>query len=421
MRVRHILAVLVLGMSLGCATMDEDAVQPDPQATHLGLLYSLSGAYGGFGPSVQQATELAVEEINAAGGVNGKRLDLRVANDKMLRAAGLIGARGLVDEGVVGIVGGSSSSVTLGAAEEVTIPAGIPLVSPSATSPALSDLQDQATVWRTIPSDAFQGVILADQILAKGILDIGVIFDDNAYGSGLANAFRTRFLAMGGTVKSYVSYPDGKVIGFSDEVTALFAQGVPSGVLIVGYLGDSANITRDIQQSAPSPSPMLFGVDANYAPSFLANAAATLVEGMQGTAPSPPASAPNYMAFRDRFLQKTGKLPLLYSESAYDAVYLMALAMAAGGANTKEAIVANLGPVSRPSGQPGDVLVRPGEFAQGLAALQAGHPVNYEGASGAIDFDANGDVTSGTYIWWKVVRGTDGQLGYQTMEVIAFP
>lgn len=411
---------LLLGL-VGCARMDQDVAPADPDATRIGLLASLSGPYGGFGPSVEQATHLAVEEINQAGGVNGKPLSLVVANDKSLLPAGLYGAGALLDAGVVGIVGSSSSSVVLGVAEQVTIPAGLPLVSHSATSPAISMLQDRDTVWRTVPSDAYQGVILADAILAQGVTDVGVIYNGNAYGVGLAQAFKARYQAIGGRVRGYVPYSYNKVVGFAEEVAALLEEGVPSAVLIVGYLGDSANITLDLQQASITPKPRLFGVDANYDPSFLANASTAMVEGMEGTAPAPPATLPTYLSFRERFIRKVGTEPLLYAECAYDAVYLMALAMAAEGASTKEAIVAHLREVSRPSGLAGDVIVTPGEFAKGVAALKAGRHVNYEGASGSIDFDAQGDVTSGTYIWWRVVRGSGGRLTYVTERVIAFP
>ncbi len=410
----------LLAIASGCARMDQDAMPADPHTVKLGLLVAQSGAYG-FDQSVALAARLAIDEINQAGGVNGRRLEPRIGNDMSISAAGVIGAQAMVDEGVVGIVGCSSSSVTMEVARQVTIPKGIPLVSPSSTSPSLTTMSDGGTVFRTVPSDAFQGVILAEQMFGQGLKQVGVIFNDNAYGSGLALAFRTRFEALGGRIAGYVPYPDGKAIGFSGEVTSLFALGVPQGVVIIGYLADSANITWDIQQADPMPRPRLFGVDANFDPSFLSNASTLLVEGMEGTAPSPPSPSTDYDRFAQELLTRTGVAPQLYAATAYDAIYLMALAMIEGKANTSLAIRTNLRSVSRPSGLPADVLIRPGEFAKAVTALQAGQRVNYEGASGSVDLDLNGDVTSGAYQWWRVVRGPDGRLRYETQQIIRFP
>lgn len=412
----------LLLLVLSCARMDVEEAPPDPEAVHIGVLASLSASYGGFGRGVELAARLATEEINQAGGVNGRRLDVVVANDMALASVGVLGAQRLVSAGAVGIVGAAGSSVTLAVANHVTIPLGIPLISPSSSSPAITRLADNGTVWRTVPSDTFLGAILATEIRAQGIDDAGVIYIDNAYGAGLAEVFRIRFAALGGTVRSFVPYADGKLVGFGQEVSKLFASGIPKGVVMIGYITDSANLTRDIQQADPTPLPRFFSVDAPLDPAFLLNASPAIAEGMQGTVGAPPVTSASYLAFSEHYRQTIAEEPPLYTEGSYDAVYLMALAMAAGGTNTKEAIIAHLQSISNPSANPaGDVIIRAGEFAKGLQAIKEGKHVDYQGATGDIDFDANGDVTKGTYIWWKVVRNASGQLVTVTQKVIRFP
>ena len=413
--------------SLGCTNMDQAQGGPQPGAAKLGLLLPMTGAMAGNAQGMNYAALMAISEINAAGGVNGQQLTSVVQDTKLDAGIGTLGARNLLAQDCLGIVGPAASSVLMAVAQNVTIPAGIPLCSPSATSPAITTLAGgHGTVWRTIASDAIQGVILANQIHALGVTRIAVIYVNNVYGAGLEQAFATQYQVLGGTLSAAVPYPNGQVIGFAPQVSQLFAPGVTPAVLIIGYATDSANITRDILAANPSPAPRLFGVDGNYASAFLANAASALAVGMCGTAPVPPASSANYLLFAQNYQNGVGSAPPLYASNAYDAVYLMALAMAAGKANSSQAIIANLGQVSSYSGHPNDVpvatdvQVNPGQFALGLQALKAGQHVKYSGASGQINFDGNGDVNSGTYVWWKVVAGSNGP-EFSTDKLISFP
>lgn len=410
-----------LGALVGCATMDKDPVSHDANAIKVGLQLPITGPIGALAKGEENGARLAVAEINAAGGVNGKPLDLYLRDDKLDTTIGLMQAKDLAAQGMVAIVGPATSGVSYKVVTEFTDAAGIPLVSPSATSPLLTGSAAHGTFFRTAPSDAFQGVVLASEVYASGIKDIGVIYVDNSYGAGLSAAFKAKYQALGGTIRSFVPYADGKTLGFSGEVGELLASGVPAGVLLIGYTVDAANITRDIQQANPLPRPKVFGAEGLFDTAFLANAAADIVEGMMGTVNVPPTGESAYQGYAARYKARTGEDPFVFSESAYDAIYLVALSMQAGGANTREAVLANLRQVSSPSGTPAsDVIVGPYEWAKALDAIKAGKHVNYDGASGRIDWDAKGDVTSGTYNIYKVVK-TGGQLGYQIVKTITYP
>jgi ABC-type branched-subunit amino acid transport system substrate-binding protein len=192
-------------------------------------------------------------------------------------------------------------------------------------------------------------------------------------------------------------------------------------VLIVAYLVDGANITQDIQLFNPLPKPRFFGTEGLYDPSFLANGAGSVLNGFMGTTNAAPYSSPQYQYFAAHYLAGVGENPILFSETAYDAVYLMALAMQQGKANTRAALLANLRSVSNYSATPAnDVVVGPGEWPKALQSLQAGKHVKYLGASGTIAWDANGDVTSGTYNIYRITSSNQAP-SFDILKTVTFP
>lgn len=417
--------LLSLAFLLGCSSMDQEGTpynpeSPDSQATQIGLVFHFTGSAGQQPRFLENAVRMAVSEINAAGGVNGKPLGLMAKDDKLDPDFGEQAAQALVQDGVVAIMT-ATSGVTQRILSTVTDPALVPVVSPSATSPTLTGYAAHGTFFRTAPSDAFQGAILAQEVYSDAVRDVAVIHIDNAYGSGLTEVFKTQFEALGGTIRNVVSYPEGKTLDFSQQVTQLFSKGVPDGVLIVAYLVDGSNITRDLQVYDPQPRPQFYGTEGLYDSSFLLNGAADILNGFRGTTNAAPVDSATYQYFARQYLAGTGSEPILFSECGYDAVYLIALAMQQGGANTREAILANLRSVSNYSGAPArDLVVGPGEWAKAKAGLIAGQHVKYQGASGSIQWDANGDVTSGTYLVYRILDSNQG-LHFETVRTVTFP
>ncbi len=412
-----ILAVSTLLFSCG-TDVDEAEYTPSEDSIKLGMILPTTGALASFGLTGKNSAQLAIKEINEAGGVNGKLLDLLIKDSQLDGPTGAAAAKALSEAGAVAIIGAAASSVTLYTALNQTIADGMPIISPSSTSPVISTLDDNNTVWRTIASDAFQGVILANLIFEDGVNSVSGIYREDAYGSGLWEAFKTTYEELGGTIMADVPYPDDKEIDFGSEVTALYANGNPGAVVLISFFTDGANITRDLA-SAGRSSTQLYGVDGNFGAALLTNGAPQILLGMKGTAPVPPASTTNYQTFFNGFTNTFGFSPDVFGESSYDAVYLAALAMAQAGESSKSAIIANLQSVSiADSANP--VVINPGEFSIALTMIAADEDIDYNGASGAIDFDDNGDVTSGTYIIWEVVNN-NGALEYQELEVISIP
>src|SRR5690606_25833830 len=125
-------------------------------------------------------------------------------------AAAVTAAERLVTDDVKGIVVGMCSGETIATLERVGVPNGVVMISPSATSPALSTIDDKGFFFRTSPSDARQGEVMADIVLERGIKSVAVTYTNNDYGKGLADSFAEAYKAKGGTVTVVSAHDDGK-------------------------------------------------------------------------------------------------------------------------------------------------------------------------------------------------------------------
>lgn len=418
---RLFLAVCMVSFVFGCGGthVDDDEQVTVENAIKIGLICPLTGSLASLGLTFEYSALLAVQEINAAGGFNGRPIELLVRDTQVRGDVGPRVAHELIDEGVVGIVGAIASSVTIPTSEQTAVPANVPMISPASTSPDITNVQDNDTLWRTIASDAFQGVILANELIEANLMTLSIINRDGPYGNGLANALTDAYVAQGGQVLARATYPTSKESGFSGEVAQLFANGSPEALVLISFLPDSASITRELQNFSPSPMPQLFGVDANFVDGLLTNGSPAVLLGMRGTAPVPPESAPNLLTFQSNFYAATGFTPDTYGDGTYDAVYLMYYAMLKANAATSEAIIANLRSVSRSDAE-SDVEVNVNEIDVAKAAFKGGLDINYNGASGLIDYDANGDITTGNYVIWEIVSN-GGALEYTELKSVSFP
>jgi len=424
--VAAVLAVITVLVAGGCGggggtNVDANpAAQTTPGTLKLGLLVSRTGASASLGQMVEYSSRLAVMEINEAGGVNGQQLELILRDDKLDADAGVLSARELAALEPVAIFGPFSSRVAIPVAQQVTIAAGIPFIA-SGSSPLITSLDDKGTVYRTVASDALQGAALADHIIGQGLTKVALIHVDDAFGVGASEAVRQRLVARGYPPLANITYPATKTVGFDAELAALTANGVPQAVVMVGFALDGASIARGLKEKLGGQVPRLFG-SGNFGATFISNAGDAAL-GMQWVSPTAPRSTPSFAAYREAFVRHVGLEPEGTSFTGYDAVYLLALAMVQGGANTRAAILGNLQTVSRPDARPdgaAPVAIGPGQFAQAQAAAKAGRDIDYQGVAGSIDFDANGDPTSGTYLISEVAKGGDGNMAFVERKVFTF-
>ncbi|HUV32238.1 MAG TPA: ABC transporter substrate-binding protein, partial [Devosiaceae bacterium] len=195
---RHI--KLVLSSALVATVLAVAFVQV--QDTRLGILLGFTGPLEALAPPIAAGAQLAFDEVNAQGGLLGGSI-IAVTGDSTCAdatAAANAADRLINTDGVVGIMGAMCSGATISAANSAGIPAGVVMISPSATSPAVTDVDDNDLLFRTAPSDAYQGQVMANLLKSKGIGDIAIAYVNNDYGKGFADALAAAFTAGGGTV-----------------------------------------------------------------------------------------------------------------------------------------------------------------------------------------------------------------------------
>ena len=389
-----LLLALMASLSLGVAACDED----EGEQLKIGFLADFSGPLAEFGPVIQTGVDLAIKHINEAGGVNGQDV-LLVTGDTMVDPTqGVEEARRLIDvEGVHGIVGPLSSTVTLAVAESVAGPAGIPVISPSATSPALSTAADDGYLFRSTTSDAAQGVILAQLAADEGISNVGVIFRDDAYGQGLSDAF---VAAFGGTATA-ASYSAGGQASYLAELQQ--AAGGGGDVLVaIGFPDEALVFIREAIENDIF-SRFLF-VDGTKSQDLIDGIGAEYLNGSKGTAPGAGPETPSAMAWAAAYEAEYGELPTLpFVREAYDAAIALALAAEAAGSTDGIEIRDHLARIAAPGGDafaPG-----PDGISAALEAAGDGDDINYEGAATSLDWNEVGDVTSGYIEIWQYEGG----------------
>jgi len=382
-----------LGLAAGASMMP---LQVFGQAdfVSVGAVVPLSGQLASFGPRFQVAAEIAVSEVNASGGIPGLgllRLDVRDSGTDP--AVGVASAEELVNvNGVQALFGAAASGVTI-PISSVTIANQVVHISPSATSPAITNLDDNDFVFRSAPSDESQGVVLANLASDQGYSSIAIIARNDAYGAGLSDVLRREFEAAGGTVTN-VSLYDPATTDFSAEISAAAADG-PDAISLITFDEGEALVSQMVSAGITNFDLLVDGnKNQDLIDRIVANVGADLLEGKVGTGPS-PADTVGGATFGDLYRAELPEDPFVFTPHSYDALAIIALAMASAGENDGTAIRDNMRTVANPDGE----VFTVGQLGAALETIAGGGAVNYEGAAGSQDFDANGDPEGPQGIW----------------------
>lgn len=370
----------------------------------IGMLVSLTGGLAPFGPPIQHGADLAIEHINDAVVPYEWELVLVVRDSGTAPAVGRDAAAKLVEiDGVPALIGALSSGVTL-AISSVTIPSQVVLISPASTSAAITDLEDNDYVFRTVISDAFQGVVQADLAVDLGFKTVSVIYVNNAYGKGLAQVFKENFEAKGGRVPTMVPYEEAKP-SYRSEVEKVM-QGNPDAVNFIAYPVDgNKQLVTAIEIGYQGK--FLFS-DGMKGEAVAGGPASKFIEGSFGTVAGALEVAV-LEQFTADFDAKFEPSTVPYNREAYDAAVLIALAIGRAGeaffemsrAEQGQAIRDNLRAVANPPGEE----VTYGELKKAFDLLKEGKEINYQGVSGPIVLDANGDISVGAIEIWVIRDG----------------
>ncbi|MBJ7578634.1 ABC transporter substrate-binding protein [Devosia sp. MC532] len=363
----------------------------------IGFLADITGPIAGFAPGMVDAANLAITNVNDQGGILGGDTLVSVLADSACDggAAGPAADRLVNAENVVAIFGGFCSGATIAGANGSAIPGNVVMISPASTAPAVAELDDNDLVFRDVVPDSIQGVKAAELLLAQGTKEVGLTYVNNDYGSGLAGAFADAFVAGGGKVLSNVAHEDGKA-DYRPEIGQIEASGATT-LVIYGYenAGGGAILNQAIEAGSFT---QFMGGDGMAGEALLSSRNAADLEGMILTQAA-AAAGPSFDAL-DAITKAAGQdVNGTYVTNSYDAVFLLALAIEKSGAADRNGISAALRDVAN---APGEVIL-PGEWAKAKELIAAGTDINYEGASGTVEFDAVGDVAGA--INYFVVEG----------------
>ncbi|MFF5793461.1 ABC transporter substrate-binding protein [Paeniglutamicibacter sp. NPDC012692] len=346
----------------------------------LGTLLPNTGALNFFGPPMTAGVNLAVKEINAAGGVNGK--DVATINRDSGDTTTNIATQStteMLGQGVSAIIGAASSGVTKTVINQIT-GEGTLMMSPANTSPDFSTWDDKGLYWRTAPSDVMQGRILGNVMVGDGASTVGMIVLNDAYGTGLAKNIRSAVEGAGGEIVAESMFNEGDS-QFSSQIDEVVAAN-PDAIAILSFDQARSIIPLLIQKGVPA-SKMYF-VDGNitdYSKDFDKGT----LKGAQGTQPGSFAKDD----FKARLATVDDKLKNWnYAAESYDAATVIALAATAAKAADGKSIASQLEAVSRDGEKCTD-------FASCKKLLDEGKDIDYDGISGPISFDKNGDISEG--------------------------
>lgn len=345
----------------------------------IGTLLPQTGSLAFLGPPEFAGVDLAVKEINEAGGVNGQKVKTLVGDsgDTSTNIATQTVDRQL-SQGADAIIGAASSSVSLTVIDKITSE-GVQQVSPANTSDVFSTYPDKGLYARTAPPDTFQGQVLGDLIAGDGHQSVAILALDDAYGTGLADNVEKAFKAAGGTVASKQIY-DPKAPSYEAEVSEAKASN-PEAVMLIGFDESSKIVQEMIKQGIGPDKVPLYLCDGNLSNTAYVDLPKGVMKGTQGTTPGAQASE----EFQKKLLEVDPKLEdFSYAPESYDAVMLVALAAQAAGNDSGEAIGDNIKQVSADGEKCTD-------FAKCLELLKEGKDIDYDGQSGPIDLNDVGD------------------------------
>ncbi|APB34823.1 periplasmic binding protein [Gloeomargarita lithophora Alchichica-D10] len=386
-------AMLLAWVGAGCQT--------SPQGLKLGVLLPATGDLSPIGQGMIPAVSLLVEQVNACGGVNGQPVTVFQEDDQTQPTAGAAAMTKLVEVNRVGGVVGSFASSVSQAALDVAVRNRVPMVSPGSTSPEFTQRakkgEYQGFWFRTAPPDTYQGAALAELARKRGLNRVGTVVINNSYGLGFEQEFIRALTQKGGQVVNRPTRYDPNASTLESEARSAFA-GQPQAVMAAVYAETGALLLKSAYEQGLLPGVQVLLTDAVQSEEFVASVGKnqqgqSLISGAIGTVPG--ADGPALSALTKLWRSKQGSAPGPYMPQTWDAAAVIILAAQAAGSNQGVDIAPKIREISGSAGQPVS------EVCAGLALIKEGKKINYQGASGNVDFDQYGDVV-GSYDVWQV-------------------
>ena len=349
----------------------------------MGIILGFTGPIESLTPAMAASAELAFKEASDSGSLlGGKSISVERADSTCVdSAAATSAAEGLVSGGVVAIMGADCSGVTGAIATNVAVPNGVVMISPSATSPGLTDLKDNGYFFRTAPSDARGGQILANITKDRKIKSVAITYTNNDYGKGLADVYAAAVKNHGIKVTTVAAHEDGKA-DYAAEVATLASAG-GDAVAVIGYLDQGGK--GIIQGSLDSGAFDTFILSDGMIGDSLTDAFGKSLNKSFGSLPGSTGKGAGVFTKVAKAAGIDSSGP--YTGESYDAAALITLAMQAGGKADRSTIQQNVMSVANAPGK----KIYPGELKKALDLLAKGKAINYEGATG-VEFTDVGEA-----------------------------
>ncbi|MBN9210017.1 MAG: branched-chain amino acid ABC transporter substrate-binding protein [Microbacterium sp. 71-36] len=344
----------------------------------VGTILPATGNLAFLGPPEVAGVKLAIKDIEATGDAFPFKTTLteRDSGDTTTDIA-TQSATELVSAGADVVIGAASSGVSFTFVDQL-VNAGIVQISPANTSPDFTTYADDGYYWRTAPSDVLQGRVLGNLMVGDGAANVGIIYINDPYGTGLKDNATKAIEAAGGEVSVAVPYNPGDTV-FTSQVDQLLAA-KPDAIAVIAF-EETSSIIPQLVNTQGFPGSKVYFVDGNLSNSYEFQPGT--LQGAKGTLPGNPADT----TFQARLKEVDPSLTdFSYAPESYDAVILAALAAAQAKDDSGTAIRDNLQSVS----EGGEKCTT---FADCLKLINDGKDIDYDGVSGPITFDENGDPT----------------------------
>ncbi|WP_336209199.1 ABC transporter substrate-binding protein [Nonomuraea sp. LPB2021202275-12-8] len=421
---RALAVVAVTGLALtACGGGSDTAAPPSPSTASssaaapaaegdgvltLGTLLPQTGSLAFLGPPEFAGVDLAVKEINEAGGVLGKPV-AKIHTDSGDTTTNIASQSvdKLLAQKADAIIGAASSSVSESVIDKIT-GAGVVHFSPANTSDKFTTIADKGLYFRTSPPDKLQGRVLGDLIVADGSDTVGILAMQDSYGTGLADQVAKTVQDSGGEVVERIDY-DPKAADFSADVAKLKAKS-PKAIVLIGFEETAKIIQELVKQGLPADKHKWYMVDGNTSNTNYVKMPKGTLKGVKGTIPG--AAAPE--EFQQKLLGIDPKLEdFSYAPESYDAANLLALATEAAKTDNGTAVAAKLAEVSKGGEKCKD-------FKTCAELLKAGKDIDYDGVSGPVEFNEAGDpavATIGIYQYGDDNKYATKALEYRTGNI----
>ena len=403
-----------LATALLCAT----ALSTQACEITIGMVMELTGPAGAYGQAGTKSVEMAFRDLNEAGGVLGCQLVTDTRDSQSQGNVAVDQATQLVNiKQVPVVIGGIISSVSIPILTSVTAAAGVVQVSPASSSPTLTQLSRDGKTdgyfFRTITSDALQGIAAAKYAMDSGLTKLAIVHVNNDFGLNLMREFSATYEKLGGVITSVTPYNESQP-NYGAEVTAAMA-GEPEALYLISYPVDGATVARAwISQGGPQKFLLNDGMNST---DFITAVGAEYLEGAFGTSSGTTETESTKYFYANYEAMSGGIAPSApAADRSYDAGAIVGLAVAKAGSTESAAIRDAVRSVVDPAGEV--IFAGPEEFKKALALIAEGKAINYQGVIGNVAFDQYGDI-SGPFRLWQIKGGEVVTNGQMTAEDVA--